>query len=260
MPLIKPSFRDTKPGWYASHRRHINSVIRQQAEVVLIGASLVANLSRYPSVWDRHLKPLNAVNCGIGGDCTQHALWRVDHMYLPASGSVVVIHCGSNNMDFNVYKPIDIAQSVVSIGSKLRERNPHLKVIVAGILPRDPGISKRRLKTQQTNEILEKLCWEEDFLYIGKDGHWVADSGKLKQSLYYKDNLHLNKEGCNLFATQIENSVRSVLSTPSQSPSPSLPTSHSSPSSPPLPSSSSSSPPSSSPSSSTSSPPSSPPS
>ena len=74
MPLIKPSFRDTKPGWYAFHRGHVNSIIRQQAEVALIGDSLVANLSRYPAVWDRHLKPLNAVNCGIGGDRTQHAL------------------------------------------------------------------------------------------------------------------------------------------------------------------------------------------
>ena len=150
MPLIKPSFRDTKPGWYAFHRSHVNSMIRRQAEVVLVGASLVANLSRYPTVWDRHLKPLNAVNCGIGGDRTQHALWRADHMYLPASVSVAVIHCGSNNMDFTVYQPSDIAQSVVSIGSKLRDRHPHLKVVVAGILPRDPDISKKLKPSKPT--------------------------------------------------------------------------------------------------------------
>ena len=121
MPLIKPSFRDTKPGWYAFHRGHVNGIIRWQAKVALIGDSLVANLSRYPGVWDHHLKPLNAINCGIGGGRTQHVLWRVDHMYLPASVSVVVIHCGSNNLDFNVYQPNDIANSLVSIGSKLRE-------------------------------------------------------------------------------------------------------------------------------------------
>lgn len=138
MPLIKPSFWDTKPGWYAFNRGHVNSITRRQAEVALIGDSLVANLSQYPVVWDHHVKPLNVVNCGIGGDCTQHALWRVDRMYLPASVSVVVIHCWTNNLEFNVYQPIDIANSVVSIGSKLKERNPNLKVAVTGVSARRP--------------------------------------------------------------------------------------------------------------------------
>ena len=107
MLLIKPIFRDTKPGWYASHRGHINSITWGQAEAAFLGDSLVANLSRYSSVWDRHLGPFNVVNCGKGGDCTQHVLWRADHMYLPASVSVVVIHCGTNNLDLLVYNPGD---------------------------------------------------------------------------------------------------------------------------------------------------------
>ena len=153
MPFIKPSFRDTKLGWYASHRGFLKNINCGQAEVVLLGDSLVANLSRYPSVWDHHLKPLNAVNCGIGGDRTQHVLWRAENMYLPSSVSVAVIHCGTNNIDFNVYQPDDIALSVISCGSSLRVKHPQLNVVVAGILPRDPNVSKRRTKIQQTNKI-----------------------------------------------------------------------------------------------------------
>ena len=97
MMLEKPEFR-SKRDWYATHRRHLKSIIKNQAKVVLLGDSLVANLSRYPSVWDTHLSPYNTVNCGIGGDRTQNVLWRVDNMYLPASVSVGVIHCGVNNM------------------------------------------------------------------------------------------------------------------------------------------------------------------
>ena len=74
-------------------------------------------------------------------------------MYLPSSVSVAVIHCGTNNMDFNVYQPDDIALSVIACGSSLRVKHPQLKVVVAGILPRDPNVSKRRTKIQQTNEI-----------------------------------------------------------------------------------------------------------
>ena len=143
MPFIKPSFRDTKLRWYASHRGHIKNIIRGQADVILLGDSLVANLSRYPSVWDHYLKPLNAVNCGIVGDRTQHVLWRADNMYLPDSVSVAVIHCGTNNMDSNAYEPYDIALSVISCGSRLRERSPHPIVVVTGILPRDNCFQKK---------------------------------------------------------------------------------------------------------------------
>ena len=52
-----------------------------------------------PQVWNRHLAPPNAVNCGIRGDNTQNVMWRIEHMYLPATVSVGVIHCGINDIN-----------------------------------------------------------------------------------------------------------------------------------------------------------------
>ena len=154
MSFSKPVFRETKLGWYGLHRTHANTIVCNQANVVLLWAS------RYPSVWGRHLEDYNTVNCGIGGDRTQHVLWRADHLYLPDSVSVVVLHCGTNNIDYNVYTPHDIAHGVLSCGVRLRERSPHLGVVIAGILPRDLNVSQRRNKIRQTNVILEKLCRE----------------------------------------------------------------------------------------------------
>ena len=224
MSVSKPSFRENKPGWYACHRSHVNSVIRRQAKVILLGDSIMASLSRYPCVWDRHLQPFNTVNCGVGGDRTQHVLWRAENMYLPASVSVAVILCGTNNMDYNVYLPHDIAHSVLSCGTRLRDKHPHLKVIVVGILPRDRTISKRRIKIQQTNDILKKVCWKEGFLYIEQACHWTTSSGELNRSLYWKDNLHLNRKGCNVLAKQISDAINlSPPPTTSSHPSPPSP-------------------------------------
>ena len=153
MSLLKPTFRQNKPGWYACHRRQLNNVSGKQVKVILLGDSIMANRTRYPSVWDDHLSPFNTVNCGIGGDRTQHVLWRADNMYLPPSVSVAAILCGTNNMDTNIHRPQDIAHSVLLCGTRLRERHPHLNVIFVGILPRDGGTSKKRSKIQQTNEI-----------------------------------------------------------------------------------------------------------
>ena len=140
-------------------------------------------------------------------------LWRVDNMYLPASVSVVVIHCGINNIDFNVYRPHDIANSIMSCGTRLRDKYPHLKVIVAGILPRDKSNTYRRTKIQQTNKILGEFCCDEGILYIEQASYWTGSGDELNRSLFWKDNLHLNKRGCNKFALEIANAITHALTT-----------------------------------------------
>ena len=219
MSFSKPIYRDSKIGWYGLHRTHVNTIVRQQAKVVLLGASIVRNLSRYPSVWDRHLQSFNTVNCGIGGDKTQHVLWRAENLYLPISVHVVVIHCGTNNIDHEVYTPHDIAHGVVSCGVRLREKSPHLKVIIAGILPMDLNPSKRRRKIQQTNDKLKQLCCDEGITFIEQASYWSKDSGKLNQKLFRKDNLHPNKEGCNMFARTLASAINASL-TPTLTPTP----------------------------------------
>ena len=164
MALTKPIFRLNKPKYYAMHRSHVNKTIKTQAKVIILGDSIVANLSRYPAVWDNHLLPFNAINCGIGGDCTQHVLWRADNFYLPPTVSTVVLSCGTNNMDF--FSPVDIANSVILSGLKLREKHPRIHVIVTAILPRDATVTKRRIRIQQTNDLLKKHCWRNNFLFV----------------------------------------------------------------------------------------------
>ena len=122
----RPEFRENKLGWYACHRQHVNKFTRGQAKVVILGDSLVAGLARYPAVWDLHLKPLNTINCGIGGDRIQHALWRATHLSLPESVRVVVLLCGTNNLAHDL--PSDIADGVISCGTRLLENHPNLHI------------------------------------------------------------------------------------------------------------------------------------
>ena len=95
-------------------------------------------MSRYLQVCNRHLAPLNAVNCGIRDDNTQNVMWRIDHMYLPATISAGVIHCGINDINAasshdNV--PHKIAENVILCGSKLKSRHPLMSIIIVVILP-----------------------------------------------------------------------------------------------------------------------------
>ena len=125
-----PSGRDNKSGWYDIHQKHVNLWLNSKTILVLIGDSIVAGLSHYTNIWRTFFKTFHTLNYGIGGDRTQHVLWRAENATLPNSLKYVVIHCGTNNIDRD--QPRDIAN-----GLKLQEKCSGLKVIVTDLLPRD---------------------------------------------------------------------------------------------------------------------------
>ena len=160
-------------------------------------------MSRYANIWRIFFKTFHTLNYGIGGDRTQHVLWRAENATLPNSLKYVVIHCGTNNIDRD--QPRDIANGVISIGLKLQEKCRGLEVIVTGLLPRDSEWSQRRKKNNLINYYLEKLCCDrfEDFYFMKQDDDWTDEDGKLNKKLYYADQLHLVEAGNRKFACSI---------------------------------------------------------
>ena len=198
-----PSGRDNKSGWYDIHQKHVNLSLNSKTILVLIGDSIVAGLSRYANIWRSFFKTFDTLNYGIGGDCTQHVLWRAENATLPNSLKYVVIHCGTNNIDRD--QPRDIANGVIAIGLTLEEKCSGLKVIVTGLLPRDPEWSHRRKKIKLINYYLKKLCRDNfnEFYFMKQDDDWTDKDGNLDEKLYYTDQLHLIEAGNRKFACSI---------------------------------------------------------
>ena len=148
---------------------------------------------------------------GIGGDRTQHVLWRAEHIKLPATTKIAVIHCGTNNIEQD--QPWDIANGIISIGLAFQEKRPGIKVIVTGLLPRDFDWSYRRDKIIKTNIYLEKLCCTKvkDFFYMRQDSDWTLEGGELNSNLYHTDCLHLIETGNEKFAKSIANVLYRVI-------------------------------------------------
>ena len=47
---------------------------RLHPSVLLTGDSVVAELSRYPTIWKAYVRPYKTLNCGIPRDRVQHLL------------------------------------------------------------------------------------------------------------------------------------------------------------------------------------------
>ena len=209
MACLKPSERK-KTGWYGEHRRHVNKTITTQADTIILGDSLGAGLSRYPSICDHLTKQRKIVNCSLPGDRVENVMWRCIHFSIPLSVRAAILVCGVNNVDAD--KPEDIALGMISCAASLREHNPQIHVFITAILPRDLHVTFRRVKIRQINKILKSLCLcEPDFSYVEESSKWVDGRDQLNEMLYHTDHLHLIKAGNEILASQLVTAISPIL-------------------------------------------------
>ena len=75
---IKPVPR--QGGWLTRHQSFNKRVAEGNVDLVFIGDSITQGWEgRGKGVWAKFYGKRNAVNLGIGGDRTQHVIWRLDN-------------------------------------------------------------------------------------------------------------------------------------------------------------------------------------
>ena len=151
-----PTARQSKTNWMNTHLKHCSRLNDKSFDTILIGDSLIAGLARYSKVWNKFFKPLNAFNCGIGGDRVEHVLWRAHDLRCFSSLRNVIILCGTNNLYHD--SPEDIANGLIKIASCFKQGNNAIIVFICGILPRDDTSSINRQLTKEANNILKSSC------------------------------------------------------------------------------------------------------
>ena len=206
-----PMGRDNKHGWYEKHEKFVTIAAGSLSSVLLIGDSLVNGLARYHRVWSKYFKPLRALNFGVGGDRTQHVLWRIQNGEIPLNLQVAFIYCGTNNLDRD--NPDEIRDGIASIVYTIQERKPNANFIVSGLLPRDQETSFRRDKIKLVNQKLRKWCQSgkvRNVHYLKPDKDWTEPGGRLVERYYFSDFLHLVEEGYEKFAKSIYEAIEKV--------------------------------------------------
>ena len=210
-PATRPVGRDNKAGWYEMHEKHESMAKRTGLEYILCGDSIIAGLSRYIDVWRKYFGPLRALNLGIGGDRTQHVLWRAENLDISPTTKFVVLHCGTNNIDRDTASCI--ANGILSIAVTFQEKITGLKILVTGLLPRDlEKNSIRREKINKVNKMVKRMCRTkfENIYFMKQDDDWILEDGNLDESLYFTDHLHLIEKGNNKFASSITKSLEQL--------------------------------------------------
>jgi lysophospholipase L1-like esterase len=196
--------------WLQMHEAFLDRAKNGPIDLLFLGDSITEGWRHGgKAVWERFYAPRNAANFGIGGDRTQHVLWRLEHG--EADGihpKVIVLMIGTNNVGTNTTD--EIADGVTAIVKKLREKLPETKILLLAIFPRDENPSARRERLQVVNQKISKLDDGKIVKYLDIGPKLLEPDGTISTRIM-PDFLHLNSHGYRIWADAIEPTLWSML-------------------------------------------------
>jgi beta-glucosidase len=204
----------TDAGWQA-RQKELNkraAEAGEKSQVIFIGDSITQGWEgEGREVWAKYYAPRNAVNLGIGGDRTQHVLWRLDNGNLDGlKPKAAVLMIGTNNSNGEDNTPGQIAEGVAVIVQKLRAKLPDTKILLLAIFPRSENFSAQRGKLAMINQVLHKHADEQNVFWVDFGHKFLRADGTMPRELM-PDYLHLSKKGYEIWAESMEDQLSSIL-------------------------------------------------
>ena len=206
---VKPQPRQGR--WMKRHESFNKRVAKGNVDLIFIGDSITHGWEgRGKDIWAKYYTPRKAVNLGIGGDRTQHVLWRLDNGNLyNIKPKLAVIMIGTNNSRDN--SPQEIYEGNKTIVAKLQKKLPDMNILVLGIFPRGKDSNDARRKVnQKANAMIAKLADGKRVHYLDIGAKFTESDGRLTKKIM-PDLLHLSPKGYTIWAESIEASVKKLM-------------------------------------------------
>jgi beta-glucosidase len=197
--------------WKQRHESMNERVKKGNVDLLMIGDSITHGWEGGgKEVWKKYYDKRNAVNLGIGGDRTQHVLWRLENGNIDGiSPKLAVIMIGTNNAGGD--SSADIAAGVKKIVDKLREKLPQMKILVLGIFPRGADDKDRlRQVNMKANEAIAKLADDKMVFYLDLSDKLLGPDRILSKDVM-PDLLHPNDKGYQIWAEAMEPTVAKLM-------------------------------------------------
>jgi lysophospholipase L1-like esterase len=196
---------------------------KQPMDVLFLGDSITEGWVRAPHVWNHYYGMLRPANFGIGGDRTQHVIWRIENGELDGvKPKVVVLMLGTNNSGDNSADEIIAADK--KIVDLIRAKVPSAKVLVLAVFPRGArkdaqGVitpaaladaDKRMAVINAVNAGLAKFDDGKNVRFLDLNHVFLGQDGKIPFAIM-PDQLHPNAAGYQLWADAMQPTLAQLL-------------------------------------------------
>lgn len=217
-PATKAVPRDK--GWMTTHERFVERAKKGDVDVLFLGDSITQGWGGAgKAVWKDTFEPMKAANFGIGGDRTEHVLWRITEgkELEGINPKVAVLMIGTNNSGANSAE--QIAEGVTAIVKELRKQRPETKVLLLGVFPRAGKSTKDSTsvpaadlqpKIKQINDRIAKLDDGKSVKYLDIGAKFLESDGSLTRAVM-PDYLHLSPKGYAIWADAIKGPVADLM-------------------------------------------------
>lgn len=196
---------DGKPnaGFIAAHERFVKVAQEGKAQLVFLGDSITAGWGSKKEIWNKAFGAWQPANFGIGGDRTQHVLWRITNGELDGiKPKAAVLMIGTNNSGSDTAE--GIAKGITKIVETIRAKQPQAKILLLAVFPRgekaSPNPSRDKLK--KVNETIAKLDDGKNIHFLDIGAKFLQPDGRLTKEIM-PDFLHLSAAGYQLWADAI---------------------------------------------------------
>ena len=193
------------PGFATAHERFVKIAQEGKAQLVFLGDSITAGWGSQKAIWDKSFGQYTPANFGIGGDRTQHVLWRIQNGELDGiKPKAAVLMIGTNNVATDTAE--GIAKGVTVIVETIRAKQPQAKILLLAVFPRGDrptgklGAPNDKLK--QVNAIIAKLDDGKNIHFLDIGSKFPQPDGALTKEVM-PDFLHLSAAGYQIWADAI---------------------------------------------------------
>jgi lysophospholipase L1-like esterase len=223
-----------RPGNWMQRHDKINERAKQgDVDLLFIGDSITQGWEGPgKGVWEKYYGNRKAMNAGIGGDRTQHVIWRLENGNIEGiHPKLAVIMIGTNNSNKTDNTAEEIADGIKTIVDKVREKMPETKVLILAVFPRGEvpklkpdmsdedkakAIAKRdvtmtqREKNAKASWLASQLADDNTVFYMDIGDKFLDDNGNLTKDIM-PDFLHPNAKGYEIWAEAIEPKVKEIV-------------------------------------------------
>ena len=200
--------------WWNSNCARIDADIKKmdgKIDLVFVGDSITARWKG--DDWNKHWGGYNAVNMGIGGDQTQHVLFRLQGGDLEGyKAKLFVVLIGTNNMWAKDAEPANAAAGVKAILDMIQAKQPQAKILLLSLLPNGEKPNPGREKRMEVNKLISKFAGGP-VEYMDISAKFLEADGTISKEVM-GDSLHLAPKGFDIWADAIKGKVKEIVGEP----------------------------------------------
>ena len=199
------------PGFAKAHEKFVSIAKEGKAQLVFLGDSITAGWNGNKAIWDAAFGQYEPANFGIGGDRTQHVLWRITNGELDGiKPKACVLMIGTNNAGADSAE--GIAKGITKIVQTIREKQPQAKILLLAVFPRGatPDNNPARAKLTEVNQTISKLDDGKQVFYLDIGSKFTQPDGSLTKEIM-PDFLHLSPAGYQIWADAIKDKLAELM-------------------------------------------------